>query len=203
EGALAQHLAEFLPGIGTGIGPDQRIEHAVLGGELGLGRDLLAQPLAGHRDRHFDEVAGDLLDVAPDIADLGEFRRLDFQERCLGEPREPTGDLGLATAGRPDHQDVLRQYLFAQLRRKLLAPPAVAQGDGDGALGVVLADDEAVKLGDDLARAERDHRRPPLSWPGSTRPSPKSKTWMPGAGPGMTVKEAAAGHIVKLSAFPG
>jgi len=32
-----------------------------------------------------------------------------------------------------------------------LAAPAVAQSDGDGALGVVLADDEAVQLGDDFA----------------------------------------------------
>src|SRR5690606_41033231 len=34
---------------------------------------------------------------------------------------------------------------------QLLAAPAVAQGDGDGALGVGLADDVAVELGDDLA----------------------------------------------------
>jgi hypothetical protein len=56
-----------------------------------------------------------------------------------------------------DHQDVLRQHLFAQFRRKLLAAPAVSKGDRDGALGVVLADDEAVELGDDLARAEGGH----------------------------------------------
>src|SRR5690606_30615942 len=37
---------------------------------------------------------------------------------------------------------------------QLLAAPAVAQRHGDRALGVVLADDIAVELGDDLARAE-------------------------------------------------
>ena len=31
------------------------------------------------------------------------------------------------------------------------AAPAVAQSDGDGALGVLLANDEAVELGNDLA----------------------------------------------------
>ena len=41
---------------------------------------------------------------------------------------------------------------------ELLAAPAVAQRDGDGALGVVLADDVAVELGDDLARGEVGHR---------------------------------------------
>ena len=37
---------------------------------------------------------------------------------------------------------------------ELLAAPAVAERDGDGALGVVLADDVAVELGDGLARRE-------------------------------------------------
>jgi molybdopterin/thiamine biosynthesis adenylyltransferase len=60
-------------------------------------------------------------------------------------------DLGLADAGRADHQDVLGQHLVAQVVEQLLAAPAVAQRHGDGALGVVLADDEAVEFGDDLA----------------------------------------------------
>ena len=40
---------------------------------------------------------------------------------------------------------------------ELLAAPAVAQRDGDGALGVVLADDVAVEFGDDLAGGESVH----------------------------------------------
>ena len=137
--------------------PDQRVEHALLGGALGAGLDLLAQALARHADRDLDEVAGDLLDIAADIADFGEFGGLDLEERRLGEARQATGDLGLAAAGRADHQDVFRQHFLAQFGRELLAPPAVAQRDRDGALRVVLADDEAVELGDDLARAERGH----------------------------------------------
>ena len=101
--------------------------------------------------RDLDQVAHDLLDVAADIADLGELGRLHLEERRAGELGQPARDLGLADAGRADHQDVLRQHLFAQPLVELLAPPAVAQRDGDGALGVVLADDEAVELGDDLA----------------------------------------------------
>ncbi len=64
---------------------------------------------------------------------------------------QPPRDLGLADAGRADHQDVLRQHLFAQLVVELQAAPAVAQRDRDRALGVGLADDEAVELGDDFA----------------------------------------------------
>ena len=122
-----------------------------------LRRHFLAQPLARHAERDLDEVAHDLLDVAADIADLGEFRRLDLEERRLRELGQAPRDLGLADAGRADHQDVLRQHLLAQLLGELLAAPAVPQRDGDGALGVVLADDVAVELGDDFARAERGH----------------------------------------------
>jgi hypothetical protein len=66
------------------------------------------------RDRDFDEIAHDLLDVAADIADLGEFGGLDLDERRAGEFGQPPRDLGLADAGRPDHQDVFRQHFLAQ-----------------------------------------------------------------------------------------
>ena len=81
------------------------------------------------------QVAHHRLDVAADVADLGELRRLDLDERRLREPRQPARDLGLADAGRPDHQDVLRRDLLGELRRQLLPPHAVAQRDGHGALG--------------------------------------------------------------------
>ena len=152
-------LRNFARVSALAIGADQRVEHALLGGELGLGLDLLAQPLARHADRDLDQVAHDLLDVAADIADLGELGRLDLEERRLRQLGQPARDLGLADAGRADHQDVLGQHLLAQLGGQLLAAPAVAQRDRDGALGVVLADDVAVELGDDLARAEGGHRQ--------------------------------------------
>ena len=113
---------------------------------------VLALALARLRDRDLDQVAHDLLDVAADIADLGELGRLDLEERRARELRQPARNLGLADAGRADHQDVLRQHLLAQLVVELQPPPAVAQRDRDRALGVGLADDEAVELGNDFAR---------------------------------------------------
>ena len=113
------------------------------------GADLGAAPLALEPDRFLDEVAGDLLDVAADIADLGELGRLDLDERRVGELRQPPADLGLAAAGGADHQDVLGRDLVAQLGRQLLPAPAVAKRDRDRFLGVVLADDMLVERGDD------------------------------------------------------
>jgi hypothetical protein len=45
----------------------------------------------------------------------------------------------------------LGSTFLAQRLGQLQAAPAVAQRDGDGALGVLLADDVLVELGDDLA----------------------------------------------------
>ena len=139
------------------VGADQRVDHAVLGGLLGARLDVLALALARQRDGDLDQIAHDLLDVAADIADLGELGGLDLEERRAGEPRQPARDFGLADAGRADHQDVLRQHLLAQLVVELQAAPAVAQRDRDGALGVALADDEAVELGNDFAGREVGH----------------------------------------------
>ena len=138
---------------------DQRLEHALLRVDLRLRLDVLAPRRPHHADGRFHEIADHLLDVAAHIADLGEFRRLDLEERRIRELRQAARDLGLADAGRPDHQDVLGHHLVAQRLLELLAAPAVAQRDGDGALGVVLADDMAVEFRDDLARGEIAHDR--------------------------------------------
>src|SRR5690606_27017798 len=104
----------------------------------------LAAALLLEPDRLFDQVARDLLDVAADVADFGELGRLDLDEWGLGELGQAAADLGLAAAGGPDHQDVLRRDLVAQLGREALAAPAVPERHGDCALGFGLADDVLV-----------------------------------------------------------
>ena len=156
--ALAQHLAELFAGFAAGVVADQHVQHAFLGVQFGLGGHVLAHALARHVNRGFQQVADDLLDVAADVADLGELGRFHLDERRLCQFGQPTGDLGLADAGRADHQDVLRQHLVLDRALQLLAAPAVAQRNGDRALGVVLADDVAVQFGNDLAGGEAGHR---------------------------------------------
>ena len=119
EFAGAQLLAEGIAGGWARCRTDQRIQHALFSGLLRAGLHVLALALAHLHDRDLDEVADDLLDVAADIADFGEFRGFDLDEGRAGELRQPPRDLGLADAGWPDHQDVLRQHLFAQAAGEL------------------------------------------------------------------------------------
>ena len=139
--ALARRFARALAG--------ERVEQPVHRRFLRGGADLVAAALALEADRFLDEVAGDLLDVAADVADLGELGRLDLDERRVGEAGEAAADLGLAAAGGADHQDVLGRHFVAQLGAELLPAPAVAKRDGDRLLGIVLADDMLVQGGDD------------------------------------------------------
>src|SRR6185503_12509811 len=160
--ALAQHLPKALPRLAARVlarARQQRVEKAILGGVLRAIRDASHGFLARHLDGHVDQVAHDRVDVAADVADLREFRRLDLDERRVRELREPARDLGLADAGRPDHQDVLRRDLAAQRLLDLRAAPTVAQRNGHGTLRVVLADDVLVELLDDFARRHRHGAR--------------------------------------------
>ena len=109
ELARAQLVAEAQARLLAGIGAAEGIEHAVLGRHLGLGAHILAQALTRHVDGGFHQVARDLLDVAADIAHFGELGGLDLEEGRVGELGQATRDLGLAAAGRADHQDVLGQ----------------------------------------------------------------------------------------------
>jgi hypothetical protein len=136
-------------------------EQAILGQPLGLLLHLGHQLALDHGDAELGEVAHHGLDVAPHVADLGVLGGLDLQEGRLGQSGQPARDLGLPHPGGADHDDVLRRHLVAQRRRQHLPAPAVAQRDGDGALGRALADDIAVQLDDDLGRRQLHalHRR--------------------------------------------
>ena len=137
----------------------QQVQQPLLGGLPRLLLHLLGLLRPHHVHGQLHQVAHHRFDVAADVADLGELRRLDLDERRLRQPRQPPGDLGLADAGRADHQDVLRRHLLGDVGRQPLPAHAVAQRDGHGALGLGLADDELVELGDDLPRRQRADRR--------------------------------------------
>ena len=112
-----------------------------------------------HEDRQFNQIADHALDVAADIADFSELAGFNLDERSLRQACQASGDLGFAHPGRADHDDVLRRNLVTQIRRDLLAAPAIAQGDRDRALGVILTDDIAIELGDDFAWRKVVHVR--------------------------------------------
>src|SRR5690606_7288824 len=181
ELALAQLLAEFLPRggilrrLGFGVEADrtrrrqQGVEHAVLGGIQRAVAHRLHRPLAAVLDRDLHQVADDRVHITADVADLGELGRLDLDEGGVGQARQAARDLGLADAGGADHQDVLGGDLATQRLLDLSAAPAVAQRDGDGLLGLVLADDVLVEFGDDLRRGHLGHAfalNPALRWCG-------------------------------------
>ena len=97
----------------------------------------------------------------PMIADLGVLGGLDLEERGADQLGQPAGDLGFADAGGADHDDVLGRDVLAQFGRQLLPAPAIADGDGHGPLGGVLADDVTIQLLHDLPRRQISHGQPP------------------------------------------
>ena len=145
---------------GSAGGRHQQVQQAFFGVALGALADFVEALLAHHVDGDLHQIADHGFDVAADVADFGELAGLHLQERRIGELRQPARELGLAHAGGPDHEDVLGHHLIGHLRLQLLAADAVAESDGDGALGVGLADDVFVELADDLARSQLvQHRR--------------------------------------------
>ncbi len=149
EAAVGEALAEAGPRRFGRALAGQRIEQPLHRRALRCLADLFAAALALQPNRLLDQVAADLLDVAADIADLGELGRLDLDERRVGQLRQAAADLGLPAARRPDHQDILRRHFLAKLGRQALAPPAVPQGDRNRLLRLILADDMLVQCGDD------------------------------------------------------
>ena len=130
---LARVLRRVAQACGRGVDDvdvrgwrEQQIEQPLLCVLAGLGPHVLQPLLPHHVDCELHEVAHHRLDIAADVADLGELRGLHLDERGLREPRQAARDLGLAHAGGPDHQDVLRRDFFGQLGGQFLPSRAVA-----------------------------------------------------------------------------
>src|SRR5262249_10165068 len=96
EFAVPQTLAERVPGARARLRADHGVQAALLGLQMSLCTHLLALIDADERDRRLHKVADDLIDVAPDISDLGKFSRLHLQEGRICKLCEPARNLGLA-----------------------------------------------------------------------------------------------------------
>ena len=167
--AFAQFLAEDLPGGRIGAllvrravlnaagRRQQGVEDAVLGGVLGDMLHFAHLFFAQHLHRHVDQVANDGVHIAAHIANLRELGGLDLDEGRIGESGQTARDLGLADAGRADHENVLGGDLRTNALVELHAAPAIAQGDGHSALGGVLANDVTVQFGRDFSRGHAGH----------------------------------------------
>ncbi len=136
----------------------KRIQHPFLGGVFGAMPHFAHRRFAVHFDGHVDQVADNGFHVAADISDFGEFGRLDFDERRIRQARQTPRDFGFADAGGTDHENVLGGDFVAQAFIHLHAPPAVAQGNGHGAFGRVLADDVLVQFLDDFSGCHFRHK---------------------------------------------
>ncbi len=95
------------------------------------------------------------LDVLAVVTGLGVLGGVGDGERHVEALRERAGEVGLARARGADEQQVglLEEPLAGDA---LLRAPleVVVGGDGDGALGALLADDGAVEVLEDLPRRE-------------------------------------------------
>jgi hypothetical protein len=149
----AEHVAGLLTRVFAGDG----VDHPIFSGFLGLCLYIVAHLHPGIIDSNIDKIAHDGIYVPANIANFGELRRLDLEEGRFRELGEAAANLGLADPGWSDHQDVLGVDLVAKVVAQPFPPPAIAQGHGNGALGFLLADDEAVKFGDNLAGGEVGH----------------------------------------------
>ena len=153
--ALAQLLARALDAFaGLRLRRHQQVEQALFGVHLGAVGHFVQPLFAHHVDGDIHQVADHRFHVAAHVAHFGELAGLHLQERRIRKPRQAPRQFGLADAGGADHEDVLGHHLFGHLRRQFLAADAVAQGDGDGALGVGLPDDVLIQFADDFARRQ-------------------------------------------------
>src|SRR6266566_386496 len=150
--ALRGNLGFRSAGRGRRSRRKQQVEHPFFRGLLGAVRHFVEFFLADHVNGSLNEVAHHRLHVAADVANLRIFRSFDLDEWAAGQTRQAARDFRFSHAGGADHQNVLRQNVFGDFWRKLLAAHAIAQGYGHGALCCSLPDNVFVELQDDFAR---------------------------------------------------
>src|SRR5699024_5047348 len=116
--------------------------------------------------RGLDELEQDVLHILTDVAGLGQRCGVSDRERDVQHPRQRLRQVGLAAPGGPDQQDVrLRQLYVGVLTsggcgsRSGLDPlVVVVDGDRQGPLRRILADDVLLEELEDLPRLGQVHQ---------------------------------------------
>ena len=97
------------------------------------------------------QLADHHLDVLAVVAGLRVLGGVGDRERDIEAAGERARDVRLARAGGPEQQHVgLLDQPLARRGRLAAALEVVVRGDGDGALGALLADDVAIEVVEDL-----------------------------------------------------
>jgi len=155
---ISSPIAETEAGFGPGRWADGRnegIQNQLFDGIGGLGfHGFLA---AGFHAAHtlLGQVAHHAFHVAAHVAHFGELAGLYFHEGRVGEVGQTAGNFSFAHAGSPNHENVVGHYFGLHVGWGVQAAPAVAQGNGHVALGLVLADDVLIELGYNLGRGQK------------------------------------------------
>ena len=163
--SFAQHFAEFLPGLIVPVvrladrgkansgrrGWQQGVQDAFLCSVLCPMTNFCHFLFAGQLDGDIHQVTNDAINLAADVADFGKLGCLDFDKRRFSQFGQTSRYFSLADTGRSNHQDVLWRNFAAERFVDLYPAPAIPEGDSDGALGVVLADDVLVQFLDDFS----------------------------------------------------
>jgi hypothetical protein len=100
----------------------------------------------------FQQIPDHGFHVPAHVSHLCELGGLHLVKGRVSEAGQAPGDLGLANTRGADENDVFGRDLVAQVRLHVAAPPPVAQGDGNGALGMMLADNVPVEFRNYLQR---------------------------------------------------
>ena len=164
---LAQLLSRALVGITLG---QKQIRRAIGGRGCRRGQQQIEQTLfriefrlIGHVFQFFlthhvngdlDQVANHGFDIPAHIAHFRKLRSFDLHERRVGKLGQAARNFRLAHTGRAYHDDVFGNDFFRQFGSQLLSTHAVAQGNGNGALGVRLANHVLIKFSNNLTRSK-------------------------------------------------
>ncbi len=104
-----------------------------------------------------DEFADEVIDISADVSGFGEFGGVGFDKGNADEFGDVFDEVGFPNAGGTDDDDVLFLQLeafavFVMRFERFHVVVVVTDGDGEGFLGFILANDVAVEVRFDITR---------------------------------------------------
>ena len=149
---MRQRPARLYPARRSRRRRKQQIQHAFFGCLLRAVGNFVELLFTNHVDGGFHQVAHHGLDIAAHVTDFRVLGSFHFDEGATGQARQAACDFRFAYAGGSDHQNIFRQNIFRDFRRKFLPAHAIAKSDGNGAFCGVLAHDVLVEFDDNFPR---------------------------------------------------
>lgn len=150
-------IEEDVKGGGDGSIEKERVKKKLIGVEMRIGIKVIEEILKKKSDGDIEKIEDDMIKIEEEIEKLGKFGGIKIEEGREWKIGKKERDLSFEKEGRKDNKDIIRNEILENMKLKMMEEKEIEKRNGKREIGVIMEDDEEVKIRKDLKGRKIDN----------------------------------------------